>query len=131
MKHLPILLTIVCLALAGCEQPINEQEQNQPVNPATFSLVGKKYVCDRSDDNPYNEHYFMEVIDFFSTDSAVWYGTTHRDLSPMEDYYNQCKYKLKYPNLTLMFGEDPTYLVFQDANTLYCKGWEHTYTILK
>lgn len=40
MKHLPIILAIVCLALAGCEQPVSEQEQKQPVNPATFSLVG-------------------------------------------------------------------------------------------
>lgn len=39
MKHLPILLAIAMI-VAGCEQPINEQEQKQHVNPATFSLVG-------------------------------------------------------------------------------------------
>lgn len=129
------LLTIVLLALivAGCEdKTISEQDKNQPIDPTKFSLVGKKYVCDRSNNNPYGESFFIAVLDFFSTDSAVWYSTTHRDLSPIkDDGYNPCRYKLEYPNLTLVFGIDPTYLVFQDTNTLYCRGWEQTFTILK
>ena len=113
--------------MVGCEQPLDEQEQNQPVNPATFSLVGKKYVCDRSEDNPYNEPYFMEVFDFFSMDSAVWYGTTHRDLSPMEDYYNPCQYKLEFPKLVLTFGIDERTLIFQDTTKFY---WEPYYYVI-
>lgn len=126
MKHFPILFALAMI-VAGCEQPINEQEQKQHVNPATFSLVGKKYVCDRSNDNPYNEPYFMEVFDFFSTDSAVWYCTTHRDLSPMEDYYNPCTYELKYPKLVLTFGADERTLIFQDTTKFY---WDPYYYVI-
>ncbi len=124
MKHyLPLFL--LAFALIGCE---NNKEAEGAI-PAHFSLVGKKYVCDRSNDNPYYEPYFVEVLDFFSTDSAVLYGTTQRDLSPMEEYYNPCQYKLKYPDLTLTFGADVRPLVFKDTTTIYSSWWEQIFLL--
>lgn len=122
MKHLPILLTLVCgLSLASCEQPINEQEQNQPVNPATFSLVGKTYISENIVTG--NGHEWKAVFHFASVDSFIRWETYHLDdvlnstLSPNAEWY---KYALEYPDVYIYYGyteEKMKYLTFTDSCT--------------
>ncbi len=104
---------------------------HQPANPATWSPVGKIYTRDRSTNNAYGYDYFIEVVTFYTKDSAVWYGTIHSDLTPMDDYYNPASYKLNYPALTFTFGIDKDEYHFTDTLTLYCNTSDNgAYTLL-
>lgn len=38
MKHLPILFALLCLSLAGCEQPVNEHSLNNNQNNDTNNI---------------------------------------------------------------------------------------------
>lgn len=131
MKHLPILLTIVCglSFLVGCEQPINEQEQNQPVNPATFSLVGKKYVCEGSHPS-IGLDYVADVLYFFSADSMVYYSTEYKDFELNKALHSDYGiYKMNYPNIVVTFGADERPFVLQDTATIYSPWWEQTFLL--
>jgi len=122
MKHLPILLALACLSLAGCEQPISEQEQNQPVKPATFSLVGKKYVCEGS--NPsIGLDYVADVLYFFSADSMVYYSTEYKDFELDKALHSDyAQYLLNGYNIRLVWG-DTSYIKIKNEDVLL---WEST-----
>ena len=133
-KYVSILLILFAIMLTetGCESntpdeqkrggETTEVETNQPADPATWSPEGKTYVRDRSGvgNNAYDYEEFWEVITFQDDIHAVWYGTIHADLTPMEDYYNEARYQLNYPNLTLTFGIDKDEYIFKDTLTLSC-----------
>jgi len=132
MKPSYFILALLCafsMAFVACNQNTPDDtkkggddttSQHQPANPDTWSPVGKMYVCDRSNDNPYDYDYFMHVIYFFSKDSALSYGTTNRDLSPMPEqpYYTPSAYRVSYPNVTFVMGADDGIGVFSDTLTL-------------
>lgn len=130
MKRALFILAAVCCMMSCTERnnPDTKRgdttEQNQPANPSTWSPVGKRYMRDRSTNNAYGYTEFYEVVDFFKKDSAVWYGTIYKDLTPMENYYNPARYQLEYPNLTFTFGIDKDEYTFRDTLTLYCNTSE-------
>ena len=126
MKHY-ILLIAAALMLAACNQNTPDTKKggdttslHQPANPSTWSPVGKRYMRDRSTNNAYGYTEFYEVVKFTTKDSAVWYSTINKDLTPMDEYYNPARYQLNYPNVTLIFGIDPDEYVFKDTLTLKC-----------
>ena len=127
MKHLPILLAIVCLALAGCEQPINEQEQNSNW-VYNGSPAGKVFVYETTWENsPAADRYWVYVLDFVSTDSVVALQTPNRDFTPHSDFM-QCvsrnTYKV-FPNekyLMTYWGGGETKVTIIDADRLKSSG---------
>lgn len=127
MKHY-ILLIAAALMLAACNQNTPDDTKkggdsttsHQPANPAAWSPVGKTYTRDRSTNNAYGYDYFIEIVTFKTKDSAVWYSTTSKDLTPMNEFYNPARYQLKYPNVTLIFGIDTDEYTFKDTLTLKC-----------
>ena len=133
MKPSYFILALLCafsMAFVACENNDPDTKkggddttsQHQPANPATWSPNGKTYVCDRSDRNPYNVTEFWEVIRFTDAINAVYYGTTNKDLTPVEDNVDmqiqRARYATSYPALTLDFEIAESHLSFTDTLTL-------------
>ena len=136
MKPSSFILALLCassMLLCSCEPNDPETKKggddtaslHQPADPATWSPVGHRYICNRSSDNPYGYEYFVEVIDFFKRDSAVMYGTINHDLSPMEKCYNPARYKMNYPKVIMTFGIDERECTFTDTLTLFDVAGKH------
>ncbi len=132
-----LIIPFIALITISCEQPVSEQDLNQPRDPKTFSLVGKTYISETTyDKSPTEGHYWVFVLNFFSADSVVMYQTPNKDLSyhTMASHtIEPCSYTLSYPELTLWVIGKVEYrpLTFIDTTTLYSSWWERTYTILK
>lgn len=137
MKHFPVVAMLLAFvfAFSSCNQnePTkrggDDSSLNQPDYPSTWSPVGKKYVCDRSQDNPYDFEYCVQVIQFINELNAAEYLTTHTNLTPMDEFYNAATYTCKYPNIKMMFGADERLFEFKDTLTLYSKSWNRTFTL--
>lgn len=105
MKRLVPVFVFCLLWCVSCEQNDpkrgGDSSLNQPSDPASWSPVGKTYVCDTVWQNsPAEDKYWGWVIHFFSKDSCVKYETPNRDLT-----YHECalqtidssRYDMHYP----------------------------------
>lgn len=123
----------VIAIFASCEKNQSSPEyptsKNQPADPAMWSPVGKIYICDRSDDNPYGYDYFMNVVYFVNDTDVAEYCTTNTDYSRIDKYYNTGTYSCNYPSVMITFGADKRPLYFIDTLTLRSDWWERTFTL--
>lgn len=130
------LLALLCaFTLISCNQNTPDDtkkggdtptSQHQPSDPASWSPVGKRYVCDNDTIN--EDGYRYSIIDFVSKDSALSFFSASYDLTPISyigEYYQHWAYSCTYPELKLLRGNNNVPLTFSDTLTLkyvYSKG---------
>lgn len=99
---LKFAFVFLCMfSLFGCEHSIDKEEvlPNNPVIPYTFSIIGKKYVCEGATQE---YAYVADILYFFSADSMVYYSTASKDFALDKALHTDYGiYKLKVNNLQL------------------------------
>lgn len=127
---LKFAFVFLCMfSLFGCEHSIDKEKvlPNNPVIPYTFSIIGKKYVCDGATQE---YAYVADILYFFSADSMVYYSTASKDFALDKALHTDYGiYKLKANNLTIIFGIDERPFVLKDTATLYSSWWEQTFLL--
>lgn len=143
-KYLFILLILLGIVITetGCNSNTPDGQKpgganagtNQPANPATWSPVGKTYICDRSgaDNNPNGLDFFLEVLRFAENSNIQHFCSASEDLTPLEplsENYEEGLYKCSYPDVQLIFGGEKRPLQFVDTLTLHSDYWEQTFVL--
>ena len=134
-----VFVAFAALFLTACNQNTPDDtkkggddttSQHQPSDPASWSPVGKTYVCDYGKTT--DKDYRYSVVDFFSKDSAVSYVSSEEDLTPKENYgitTRHWAYECSYPNIKFIIGNSWCDMAFKDTLTLYNEASKETYTL--
>jgi len=114
-KFFTCFIALTALFLISCGP------KNQPKDPAAWSPLNKKYICNHwiSPDSVSPDLYY--VIYFYDKNHAALYYTQREDYLPMtENNYIDVNYYCNYPKIRLDFYKQIAYctLIFSDTTTL-------------